>query len=532
VEANVFLDARELPTGTVVETDVCIVGAGAAGITIARELAGSRFRVCLLESGGLDYDPQVQDMYKGSNIGRDYYDLDVCRLRYFGGTTNHWAGWCRPLEAIDFEKRSWIPHSGWPFGFGEIEPYYPRAYEICQVPSPEVVEKITAAQVTRGDSPVSDDGRVVTLTAQFSPPTRFGEVYRSELRAASGVSVYLNANVVNIDMNDVARSVVGLDVATLDGNSFRITGRHFILAAGGIENPRLMLACNKVQTAGIGNRYDLVGRFFMEHPEPPTGLFMPTRPHDPKWAAYDKSHREASREPLRLMSLHPSILEREQLLNSAVGLGHGRSEAWAAARRLILAFKKREMPEQFASDLYSVISDLDGFANDAYYKFHGAKTDSADVFSIDSYCQQAPNPDSRVTLAAERDALGLPRANLDWRLTELDRHTVRRTLEIVGAELGRLGLGRVKVDFEDWPDDFLKGNHHIGTTRMSDDPKLGVVDASCRVHDIQNLFIAGSSVFPTAGSAAPTLTIVAMALRLAEHLKQIYDLAPPDRTRW
>jgi choline dehydrogenase-like flavoprotein len=522
VEASVFIDAREIPTGTVVETDICIIGAGAAGITIPRELAGSQLRVCLLESGGLDYDPQIQDLYKGANIGRDYYDLDVCRLRYFGGSTNHWAGWCRPLEAMDFEKRSWIPHSGWPFGFEQIEPYYPRAYEICQVQSPEIAEKATAAQVAKGDSLVSDDGRIVTLTVHFSPPTHFGEIYRSELEAASDISVYLNANVVNIDMNDEARSVVGLDVATFGGNSFRVTGRHFILAAGGLENPRLMLASNKVRTAGIGNAHDLVGRFFMDHSEPDIGLFMPNRLHDPKWAAYDQPHREAVHEPLRIMSLHPSILEREQLLNSAVSLGFGRSQGWDAARRIMVAFKNREMPEHFASDLYSVISDLDGFANDAYYRIHGGKTDSADIFVIKCYCQHAPNPDSRVTLATERDALGLPRANLDWRLTELDRHSVRRTLEIVGAELGRLGLGRVKVDFEDWPDDFLKGNHHMGTTRMSDDPKLGVVDASCRVHDIENLFIAGSSVFPTAGSASPTLTIVALAVRLAEHLKQIY----------
>jgi choline dehydrogenase-like flavoprotein len=136
----------------------------------------------------------------------------------------------------------------------------------------------------------------------------------------------------------------------------------------------------------------------------------------------------------------------------------------------------------------------------------------------------APNRDSRVTLGAELDPLGQRRVNLNWRLSPLDKYSVRRTLEIIGMELGRAGLGRLQVKIDDsdtaWPEDLIGANHHMGTTRMNDDPKQGVVDKNCRVHGVSNLFIAGSSVFPTAGSGTPTFMIVVLALRLADHVKR------------
>lgn len=137
--------------------------------------------------------------------------------------------------------------------------------------------------------------------------------------------------------------------------------------------------------------------------------------------------------------------------------------------------------------------------------------------------EPAPNPDSRVVLVGDRDELGLQRVALDWRLSEADKRNVRQTLELFGAEIGRAGIGRPKILYEEddsgWPEDLGGGEHLMGTTRMSDDPKQGVVDRHCRVHGMANLFVAGSSVFPTAGGATPTLMIVALAIRLADHLK-------------
>ncbi len=514
-----IVEANEIPEGTVVDTDVCIVGGGAAGITLAREFAGAPFRVCLLESGGLEYDAKTQDLYKGENVGRPYYDLDICRLRYFGGTTNHWAGYCRPLKPIDFEEHAWVPYSGWPFGLEELEPFYHRAQEICQLGPYRYDASFLKAQ-PGSELLLLDENRIVTDVIQFSPPTRFGEVYRSEIKTAANVAVYLHANVTNIETGDTPKAVTRLRVATLGGRKFWVAAKRHILAAGGIENARLLLVSNERETAGLGNGHDLVGRFFMDHPEPEIGLVLPVNPGDSKWATYcfDYYGRNPL-QPVGALSLHKSVQEQEQILHSAIGFEYVEpgSEGWLALRRIALGNNKGAKQIEF--DLGRVISDIEGIASDAYEKLrHGSIP--LTMFKIYCYGQHAPNPNSRVTLGEERDALGLPRPKLDLRPSELDRHSIKRTLQIFAQELGKAGLGRVQMAFDDWPSEFYYGNHHMGTARMSVDPKRGVVDATCRVHGIGNLYVAGSAVFPTSGTAAPTLTIVALATRLADHIKR------------
>jgi choline dehydrogenase-like flavoprotein len=175
-------------------------------------------------------------------------------------------------------------------------------------------------------------------------------------------------------------------------------------------------------------------------------------------------------------------------------------------------------PRKLASDIWNVVADLDGFAEQTAQEIKEGAT-VLQMLEVEVYGQQAPNPDSRVTLDDERDALGMPRVRMHWSLTDFDRRSVDRTLRIVAQEFGRLGLGRMHLDFKEWEPDFYYGNHHMGTTRMHDDPRKGVVDRNCRVHGVGNLYVAGSSTFPTSGNAPPTMTIVAMALRLADTIK-------------
>jgi choline dehydrogenase-like flavoprotein len=517
-----IIDGRSIRRDAVVRADVCIVGAGAAGITLARDLAGQPFKVVILESGGLQPDGATQALYRGGNVGLPYHPLEAARLRYFGGTTNHWEGECRPLEDIDFEARPGIPHSGWPFPRSTLLPFYQRAHVVCQLgpPSYDVERWETAAEPRLP----TDETRVVTRILQHSPPTRFGPVYLDALRAVRNVDVHLHANVVELETTSNARTVTRARVRILEGDGYVVASRLFILAAGGIENARLLLLSRRVHEGGLGNGHDLVGRFFMEHHEVAAGRFLPT---DAALRAelYRPPHVIATRPNVRVrgvLTLADDVLRREQLLNFQCEMELAEAEAPASSsveslRRLLRALRTREAREDLVQHLWSVVTDLAGAATGA------GRRSRAPLFELRHVSEQAPNPQSRVTLSDERDALGLNRCQLDWRLTALDRRSVIRGEELIGVELARAGLGRVRLSVADdgRPWEILGQSHHMGTTRMHADPKQGVVDDQCRVHGVSNLFIAGSSVFPTSGSGHPTFTIVALALRLAGHVKRL-----------
>jgi choline dehydrogenase-like flavoprotein len=261
----VFIDGRTLAADTQLSTDVCIIGMGPAGITLARTLqsAAPRWNVLCLESGGLELDPATQALAKGDVTGLPYYPLESTRLRYFGGTSGHWAGYCRQFEPIDFEARAWVPHSGWPIRHREVAAYYPQAQQICELSD---CDYDPSSWHLADTPPLSLWGNEVrTRLIQFSRPTRFGQRYRAEIAQASDIHVYLNSNVLSIDAAAEGGRVTGLSVGTLQGTRFKVTARIYVLAAGGIENARLLLASNRVVPGGLGNERDLVGRYFAEH---------------------------------------------------------------------------------------------------------------------------------------------------------------------------------------------------------------------------------------------------------------------------
>ena len=558
-----FVDGRTISAGDVLEADVAIVGGGAAGITLAMELDGVGMRVLLVESGGFELETETQLLCRGENVGLPYFDLVGARLRYLGGSTNHWAGICRPFEAFDLATHEWIAESGWPIGIRDLDRYYARAGELCGLPSDEWS---TDEWIERSPYPVLplDPAAVETRIAQNVPDTqrRFARNYRDELDAADA-RIVLNSNLVEIEVGDQADLVSGLRLRTLTGVDFRATARHYVLAAGGIENPRLLLASTERFSAGVGNGEDLVGRYFLEHPRFIGGTFIPFDPdldvgfyltHDagnsritgylslpeavresegisdiqfrlePRFAPYYR--RDIGEEDLAaLRRLTGRAEESSDLLEDANRVADDLT-SW---RRLLalggplpvpvpeVAAAAIADPERRAALIPEVFGDI------ATVLF-GESIGRIPVEAIDvvTRIDPTPNPDSRIRLGSDRDALGMRIVELDWQLSEGDRSSVARASELLGAELGRAEVGRLRLTFgeEDaaWPADLEGGWHHMGTTRMHDDPRHGVVDSECRVHGMRNLFVAGSSVFTTAGSATPTLTIVALALRLADHL--------------
>lgn len=501
-----FIDALEIVDGEVIEADVCIAGAGAAGITLARDLGASGLHVCLVESGGMSPEADSQAMYRGTSIGLRYGDLTNCRLRYFGGTTNHWAGWCRPLDPEDFERWSWLSPSGWPIGYDTLRPYYLRAQRTCEVGP---LDYDAEALGQRGGRPLLplDSDRVRSVVYHISPPTRFAETYGDELARSDRIRVVLHANLVGIRLHEDGERVRAFRSSTLDGRELTVRASRYVLALGGIENARILLASDDRRPDGLGNAQGLVGRYFMEHPHLQAAYLLMQRGVDTSFyqghrvEAFDELTPEGSTvRVLGALALPASVRAGAQLLSMAFTLQPVDLDDVEA---------DRATGEIRPPDLQALVA---------------ASPNEVSLFGVYCRAEPSPNRESRVRLGDERDGLGMRRTELDWRLGARDFDNILQSLRRLGAEVGRAGLGRLWISMTE--DDALRpgpvngGCHHMGTTRMSDDAQTGVVDAQCRVHDCANLYLAGSSVFPTSGFANPTLTIVALAHRLADHLKE------------
>ena len=510
-------DARELRSGTVLSTDLCVIGGGPAGITLAREFIGTPASICLVESGGLQADEDTQALYAARAIGLPY-PAQRTRQRFFGGTSNHWGGWCRPLSPVDFDVRPWVPNSGWPITADELKLYYERAHTTCQL-GPFDYERDSWTDPS-SSVPVFGSEDVEIAIWQHSP-VRFGRVYRQDLEQARNITVLLHANVTNLVPNEAVQQIDRVDVACLTGPRVQIRAKTFVLACGGIENARLLLNSDQQVPGGLGNRHDLVGRFFMDHPLIFVNEFVFAQPrlaldYYSDWTRPSLPVRAWNR-GLRWIGLStaPPPIARRGFRVTEDAQRRERILQWGGT----LEVDGSEDASDFADSIGLVTRALET----------GSTESGPEVKRVRLWirAEQAPNPASRVMLdPADRDALGVRKVVVDWRLTELDRRSVRQGMRLFGHAVGAGGLGRLRLSPALADDDLVwKGwlgqAHHMGTTRASDNPKEGVVDRNCRVHGLANLYIAGSSVFPSAGFSNPTLTIVALTHRLADHLKPL-----------
>lgn len=505
------LDARELPDQTLIEGDICIIGAGAAGISIALELLNTPYKVILLEGGGFQYESQMQDLYKGKTTGQRYYPLESARLHYFGGTTGHWAGFCSPLEQIDFEKRDWVPHSGWPIKRDDLDPYYARAHKNLDLGPYQYQDTYWQGQDPRLDSLPFDKSAVFNKMWQFSPPTRFGTKYKDTIVKAPNIHLYTYANVTNMDADEHASAIKQVTVKNFAGKTHAVKAKQFVLACCSIQNARLLLASNKQAKKGLGNDNDLVGRYFMEHLEIKSAELWLTKSDPLKLYAWEFGKTKARAE----LAISAQKQRELKILNGT-----------ASFTPLDIARKQPAFIDVWSADTAETKKRMSKL--DAEEKKSLAQKGGHRSYQLFTRIEQAPNPDSRVTLDAATDALGVPRAMLHWVLTPLEKRSIREIYKLIGTELGITKKGRVRLmeylrDENDssWPEFTGGGWHHMGTTRMSDDPQRGVVDANCKVHGIRNLFVAGASCYVTAGAPNPTLTLVALTIRLADHLKKV-----------
>ncbi len=511
--------------------DVCIVGAGVAGQTVARRLAGAGKSVILAESGGTDFDGDVQSLANGPNLGEEYYPLRDSRLRLFGGTTAIWGGRSVALDPIDFVKRDWIAHSGWPITYEELDPYVDEAFAALELKRPRSWGDI--GQKAPDFDPDKVDARIWAFDQKGERFTSASDLDHPK------IELVLNATLTSIRQGD-GGAVEALVFKSLAGTSLTVKANDYVIAAGGIETPRLLLACGEDRPNGVGNDHDLVGRFFMEHPHARGGAILPVTDDVAgmmkilgltKQKLYHDGHRYAA-------AYRPAEAAQERLciLNSALSLGIRRHAGQkAAGLQSLISTLKHSLPAKrsFRSTYQSLKKVTVNLAPRADSRIAArwlrGKRDLKGLYAV-VRAEQAPNPDSRVRLVDEIDALGVRRAGLDWRFLEVDRRSVAGLMGLLDEELRRLGAGRAEP--ADWLVEGTKlwdfdplisshpigGYHHMGTTRMGAGPREGVTDAECRVYGAPNLFVAGSSLFPTSGWANPTITIIALALRLGDFL--------------
>jgi choline dehydrogenase-like flavoprotein len=571
----------DYPTGSRFEADVVIVGGGPAGLTIAREFASTSIAVIVLESGleaeDIDHmelnrlesgeEPkgvsslEFRRNFHGKNMAT--FDQKVqpfgVRSRVLGGSAIAWAGKSALFDETDFAKRDWIPRSGWPISRESLTPYFDRAAEALNLGPNFYDEHLWKLIGSKKVRPPLDSRKLRSFFWQFAR-SRLDHLkvmnFADEFRASEfhNIRALVDATAVRLDTNEAGDAFAGVEISTINGARSYLSARICVLAAGGIENARLLLLSNHQHPAGLGNRYGVVGRYLMDHPGTRIGQFGK---QDIKAADYLGFYTVVRNRELIMythgLTLSPELQAREQLLNCAVYVlpEVALDDPIEALKRII----RRNSPSLWA-DFKTAFSDPSLLAKGIGLKIFYSRLfpvflqelivrffmrfnpnlvvrefqskgvpHKLEAMGLHVITEQQPDPESRLLLSDQKDRLGLSRVKAIWKISERERRSVVRLAQILMEEFPKAGLPAPSLDdwiLENRPQDapLVDMAHIIGTTRMSNDPASGVVDADCKVHGIEGLYVAGSSVFPTSGHANPTLMLLSLAIRLADHIKQ------------
>ncbi len=517
--------------GPSLDADLCIVGAGAAGLALAAEFLGTRWRVIVLESGLSEPDAGGQELNALECVGLRHDGWREGRIRCLGGTTRAWGGQLVPLRASELEARAWVPGSGWPLTLEELQPYYRRVEQLLRLEGPPYDE---AAWPRLGIAPPDwDTGRFRVRFSQWAALGRrnFAVLWRRDLARSRNISVLLDATAVAIRCTPAGDRCLSVETRSRSGREGRVRARQFVIACGGIETPRLLLASPGPDGNGIANRSGLVGRFFQDHVSYVAGEFV----HAGRRVVRHLFEPRYVGRTMYSVKMEPTdgAMRQQGWLNAMGHIAFQIPEAlgWLELRRVLRSlqagrFDPPSLDESLAMARGSL--ELARLALSRWVaKRRRAPTASRILLMVD--VEQAPNPDSRVSLGAGVDALGMRKARLDWQVTELERRTLVGFAGQLAGELERCGLGKIRLagdpDF-DRRDGLGAARdifHHMGTTRMSHSRESGVVRPDLRCHDVVNMYIAGPSVFPASGIANPTFTALALSMRLADRLRTVRE---------
>ena len=544
------------------EYDLCIVGSGPAGATVAAELAGRGLSICVLESGRLRVTRHADALKQVESTG--IHIKDYSRERVLGGASTTWAGLSSPLDDTDLEPRPWLRHSGWPLDGSALFPYYEQAAERYRFPSarrfgPEGPDGFGALRGSGRFAP-SWRGIEEKVFLACAEPQDFSKEVRHVYESGE-VDLYLDASVTELvgeRTPEGGQRVTAARLRSRGGAERELRARVFVIATGGLENARLLLNSRDLCPAGLGNEHDQVGRYMMNHPKNYHGILHLDEPvEDVPYFFGCLRKGYAGYAGLRL---EPSVQAELGLLNSYVRLEP--LFPWSDSRgieALVLlvkrssfffrSWKKKHEDEVVSLRDYSETGDDSDLQNErkgvldwiglcfsilfdapkvTRYLFHRLSRAKPKIrrVRLRNFMEMEPDPDNRVTLSDTRDAHGQPIPSVHHECTEADRRSMLALHERLVEEFPRVGIGRLETTLADeqpWPI-CQDASHHMGTTRMGEDPQTSVVRPDLRLHSTENVYMAGASVFPTSGSANPTFTIVALSIRLAEHLAA-HDLA-------
>lgn len=570
----------DLPEERSFDCDVVIVGGGPCGLAVAQELSGSGLRILVLESGlrqetpdhaALNQVEMPQDAPEPVRKTRAAYHSALpsaweegqqpfgVRCRGLGGSTLGWAGKSATFDEIDFEARAWVPQSGWPVPRQALEPYFERAAKMLNLGPNCYGDGFWPRSGNVPPEPVIDSEDFSGFFWQFArsrinPLSILRSGAEFETQELPDVRVLLDATVTRLHTDNSGARFARLEAASLGGRRAEVRARACVLAASAIENARLLLISADRHPQGLGNRNGLVGRYMTDHTQAQIASFgaAEAKAVSQRFGFFGLRHQGRSHMYSHGLALSPERQRREGLLNGAVYFSEQRSadDPVSALGRLlrrqsrskradlmalarspgalvqaagVKVLEHDRLPEnlrRLAVD--NVVRRLPNMAA-RNYQFRGLphKLDGAAAMAI---AEQAPDPENRISLSETRDALGMPLPQVVWSAGAPARRTLLRMGQVLRQSFVAAGLPDPQLPewiLENAPEAavVIDMGHTAGTTRMADSPKAGVVNADQRLHDVMGLYAAGGSVMPTPGHANPTLMMVAMSIRLADHLK-------------
>lgn len=533
-----IVDLRNLEHDITIDADLCIIGSGPAGLSIAKEFAGTNLQVWVLESGGFQEEAETQALYEIESVGVPRLPQTQARNRILGGSTHTWFGRSASFNEMDYKPRHWVPFSGWPINSDDLASYLERAsHNLGLTPSNYDETLVSALGISHSDLQINSSllrnqfWQYSKVSNQQREPVRFGKDFLSKVRDVPNIHILLHANVTHINTNSEGTKAESVDISTLEHKTGKVRAKAFVLCCGGVENARVLLASNRVLPQGVGNQNDMVGRFLADHPGTILGEFDTKdvakvyRYFGNYWAFDERGKHYYNRG----FALSQAIQEKEGLLNCAAYVNPEVDfyDPWEAAKRLKARIKKSvKVTNPVYEDILSIFGNPKTLADGTFQQIVKKRPPYSKVNKLELFCltEQLPDPESRVLLSNQKDALGMPLSKLDWRISDLEKESVHRLSLLVKQEFERLNLPSLRLREwlscdKSWRPMFKDRYHPSCSTRMSINPKEGVVDINCQVHDVSGLYVAGSSTFPTAGFANPTLMIIAMSIRIADRLK-------------
>ena len=511
-----LIDAATIDASTPHKAKYCVIGSGMGGSAVANALALARGDVLLVEAGNAALAEGRDAPVQSEHVGRSF-NMPLTRCIELGGTSNQWHGICAPLDEIDFAERPWIAGSGWPITRSALQEYYLEAAALFGLPSagwfesqplsPSVAERL-------GDLAFNRSALQPKIVYDRKPPWRW-KPRLLELARSGALRCLTNATALEL-VGEGGSAIRELIVGTASGKR-SIQAEIFIVCCGGLETPRLLLNSRRAQQNGLGNDHDLVGRNLIDHP---AGHFNKIRFHRttaaPLFSGLPANERSGM---IAGLMLTPAKQQEARLPNHYVWLRPSVSAARIDDELMLSFLKVRGVRDLSLRQIVAILSNRDILYRVLVHRFGiRPRYRFGDLWFM---TEQLPNPDSRVRLSTHSmDAHGYPVARIDWQLSPTDLtqfHAYAQQLFSDGLRSDQYELAR-RDDPEIWSRTVASAAHHLGTARMAHDPARGVVDSALRVFGVPNLYVCDASVFPTAGSVNPSLTITALALRLARHL--------------